>query len=111
MSDYAKEIDTEKNQPPGKIFGSETISLSGLFEKFNIEQCEIVKSDIEWSEYEAFTELLEGTMAAIKRITMEFHGVAKPEIWGSMIANLSKKFIVETTGDYAKGGYIRARRY
>ena len=71
---------------------------------------DVVKVDVEGSEYDIFKNPPEYIMNMFKYITMEFH-ITSPEKFGNMIAMLSKTHKVRTLGSYETGGNLWAEKY
>lgn len=92
----------------GAIFEAEGTTIEQVFN--DIDEVDILKCDIEWAEYQIFSNVNKEILDKIKYLTMEFHGINK-QIFGDMVANLTRSFVVETIGNYERGGFIRARRY
>lgn len=101
-----------KNEKPIDlpIFETKITTLEKMFLNHNIKECDVLKCDIEWSEYVTLAKANKMTLDKIKYLTLEFHGTSK-EHFGELIANLSQSFVVETIGNYETGGAIIGRHY
>ena len=51
----------------------ETISLAGIFERYELERCDFLKCDIEGAEYPLFEAAPKETLEKVDRIAMEVH--------------------------------------
>lgn len=92
--------------------GSEVkvITLDKVFSDNNLTECDVMKVDIEGSEYNIFMEATYETLRKIKYLTMEF-SIANPDRFGKLIANLAEVFNLHIIGRPSTGGYIYGRRY
>jgi FkbM family methyltransferase len=75
------------------------VTLDTLFDRHAIDRCDLLKMDVEGSEYEILYSASDATLARIERIHGEYHNV-RPEDPGTRIQNLaayleSKDFIFE----------------
>lgn len=58
----------------------QTISLEDLMSENNIDYIDILKIDIEGSEYEVMTNISDDCYSKIKQITVEFHDFVDPDL-------------------------------
>jgi len=105
-SDYSRELTPSKEG----TFEANAITLEKFFENNDLKEVDVLKCDIEWSEYPIFTNASKETLDKIKYLTMEFHGTDE-ETFGKLLASLTRSFSVETLGDFKRGGQIYARHY
>jgi FkbM family methyltransferase len=86
------------------------VRLVDVFADNQIPACDVLKIDIEGSEY----PLIEGadikTLQKIRFLTMEFDA-APDQAFGAMIAKLAKVFNLHVIGSPERGGYCYGRRY
>ena len=87
-----------------------SLPLAALFTDEAIEECAVLKMDIEGAEYEVMRVTPSALLAKVRYITMEFHNT-DAETFGALVAKLTQTHAVQTLGSYERGGYIYARRY
>lgn len=86
------------------------VTLDDVFADNNIEQCDVLKMDIEGSEFDVIRAASIETLWRIKYLTLEFDGVG--EGWfGGMVEKLAHVFNLHIIGSPERGGYIYGRRY
>lgn len=111
MFDLESEVSKQVTRSEGQDhFKASTITLDELLEQHAIEQVDVLKVDIEWSEYEVIPSWSDETMQKIKYLCIEFHGTSK-EIFGSLVAHLTRQFRLEILGSFERGGFIWCMRY
>jgi len=59
----------------GKFVEAQTITLKDVFEENKLEECDLLKMDVEGAEYDIFYSLEEKYVRKIKRIAMECHKI------------------------------------
>lgn len=102
----------QANLDSGKITDEtiEVISLASVFADNKIANVDVMKIDVEGSEY----KIIEGTtpeiLAKAKFITIEFHST-EASTFGAMIAKLSLTHNLHIIGHYDIGGNIYGDRY
>jgi len=89
---------------------AEMIRLEDVFTENEIAYCDVLKIDVEGSEYPIICGASIDVLKKIKYITMEFHSTT-PQEFGVMISWLSQVFNIHIIGSYDKGGQIYAKRY
>lgn len=70
---------------------------------------DVMKIDVEGSEYEIIEDATIDTLKRVKKIVIEFHGT-KDEIFGKMIAKLASVYNLHIIGSPERGGYIYGER-
>ncbi len=106
-SEISKAVTEATNHP---TFNTPTVTLDSFLERNNISEVDILKMDIEWSEYQVIPSWSDETMQKIKYLCIEFHGTDETT-FGETIAHLTRQFCVQTLGSYERGGFIYATRY
>lgn len=86
------------------------VSLKTLMDWIGIPEFDIMKIDIEGSEYPLFAGADLDTIARAKYITLEFDA-GTDEQFGAMITKIVKRFNTHAFGSPERGGYIHAWRY
>lgn len=86
------------------------MTLAELFAADGIQECSVLKMDIEGSEYPVLEATPSNLLARIHYLTMEFHNT-DAATFGALVAKLTLTHAVQTLGSYERGGYIYARRY
>lgn len=94
----------------GESSDVEVISLEDVFADNAIDECDVMKVDIEGSEYAMLIGTNMDTLRKIKYLTLEFSPIDL-ETFGKMIAHLAQGFGIQIIGVPERGGYIYARRY
>lgn len=87
-----------------------TISLNDVFEKYKVDECKVLKVDVEGSEYKIFQTVSEDVMKKINYITMEFHQTDETT-FGLMLSKLSMTHRINVLGHHDIGGNLYAKRY
>ena len=72
----------------------ETITLASAFANNDVVNCDVLKVDVEGSEYAIFEQAEPDVLAKARYITVEFH-TSKPEAFGSITSKLSKTHKIE----------------
>lgn len=88
----------------------QVITLEDVFETNKLKECDVMKIDVEGSEYAIIKACTLETLRRIKYLTLEFDGGHEQE-FGEMIAKLSEVFNLHILGRPSTGGYIYGRRY
>jgi FkbM family methyltransferase len=88
----------------------ECITLKGVFDYIGKDECDVLKMDIEGSEWAVFTQAKLRTLRRIKYLSLEFHATDN-ESFGRVITKLAKVFNLHIIGLPDRGGYIYGRRY
>lgn len=86
----------------------ELITLEDVLD--GIEECDVLKIDVEGAEYEIITGASDETLNKIRYLTLEFSNTTKNK-FGGIIATLSRCFNLHIIGSYERGGQIYGRRY
>jgi FkbM family methyltransferase len=86
-----------------------SITLNEVFAELD-DGCDVLKMDIEGSEYETIAEADIATLGKIRYLTMEFDA-APDEKFGAMITKIARVFNTHIIGSPERGGYIYGRRY
>jgi FkbM family methyltransferase len=86
------------------------MGLDELFETHAPDGCDVLKMDVEGSEYQIIAGADLETLSRIGYLTIEFHG-APDDVFGLMVAKIAKLFNTHILGAPERGGYIYARRY
>jgi FkbM family methyltransferase len=86
------------------------LTLDRAFEENNIAECEFLKMDIEGAEYPIFAAASTQTLNRCRRIALEFHP-APGEVFGRLIAALTRTHKFSVLGSVDRGGYVWAERY
>lgn len=87
-----------------------TATLEQIFTDNKIDDCDVMKIDIEGAEYHILTAASKETLQKIRYLVLEFDGGHEAE-FGPMVANLAKWFGLHILGSPVRGGYIYCRRY
>lgn len=88
----------------------DVITLEQVFMDNKIAECDVMKIDVEGSEYTIINSSTVDTLKRIKYLTLEFDG-GHEEAFGQMITKLSEVFNLHILGRPSTGGYIYGRRY
>lgn len=88
----------------------QVITLEDVFETNKLKECDVMKIDVEGSEYAIIQSSTLETLRRIKYLTLEFDRGHEQE-FGEMIAKLSEVFNLHILGRPSTGGYIYGRRY
>lgn len=88
----------------------DAITLDDLFEEYRIDECDVLKMDVEGAEYEILNNASEATLKKIKYLALEFDAV-ETHTFGVMITKLAELFNLHIIGRPSNGGYIYGRRY
>lgn len=86
------------------------ITLKQVFVHNKIQECDVMKVDVEGAEYQIFTEADFEDLMRIKYLTMEFTNT-DAKTYGLLMASLSRAFNLHSIGSYERGGMIYGRRY
>lgn len=86
------------------------VSLESVFADNKVSSCDVLKIDVEGSEYEIIAGAKPEILAKAKFITMEFHN-ADEQTFGLMIAKLTKSHNLHIIGKHDEGGQIYGYRY
>jgi hypothetical protein len=81
-----------------------------VFEQNDIEECDVLKIDIEGAEAAVINASSTDTLKRIRYLCLEFEG-RKPGVFGEMVEKLSEVFNLHVIGRPSGGGYIYGRRY
>ena len=87
-----------------------TLRLAEFLRTHNLVYVDVLKVDVEGMEYDIIADCDMDTLRKIRYLTLEFDA-APDEIFGPMVAKLSKVFQIHILGSPERGGYIYARRY
>ncbi|MGA6208053.1 FkbM family methyltransferase [Nocardia testacea] len=89
----------------------ESITLAQVFEDNGLAGCDVLKMDVEGSEYEIIASADLSTLAKIRYLTMEFDAAPDQTAFGDMVTKIAKVFNTHIIGSPERGGYIYGRRY
>lgn len=96
------------------IFGVPSRSLKAIFDDFEIDRCDVLKVDIEGSEFAMFARADPATIARARHIVMEVHGTGKDDtsipLVDALLNKLSQSHAVDWLGHKVHGGWLRANR-
>ncbi|MBF6138128.1 FkbM family methyltransferase [Nocardia otitidiscaviarum] len=101
---------TLEHEPGPDSTRIETITLSDLFVRYDVDECDVLKVDVEGVEYDIIAGTGIDTMRRIRYLTLEFDA-APDEVFGAMVTKIAKTHGVQILGSPERGGYIYARRY
>lgn len=87
-----------------------TITFGEMWEYIGTPYCDVMKMDIEGSEYAIFKSQPKELLDKIKYLTMEFH-IGTQSQFGNMVSTLTQSFKVRTLGCYKGGGQLYCERY
>lgn len=88
----------------------DVITLKEVFANNHIEECDVMKVDVEGAEYPIFTDADFEDLMRIKYLTMEFTNT-DAKTFGLLMSSLSRAFNLHTIGSFERGGMIYGRRY
>jgi FkbM family methyltransferase len=88
----------------------ETITFAEMWDLIPEPYCDVMKMDIEGSEYFIFANQPKELLDKVKYLSMEFHIGTKKQ-FGDMVATLTQTFKVRTLGSYKVGGQLYCDRY
>lgn len=88
----------------------EVVSLEQVYKENSVIYSDVLKVDIEGSEYKVFEGASPDTINKARYITMEFHPTTS-DIFGNLISKLSLTHNIHIIGKYNVGGQIYAKRY
>lgn len=86
----------------------EVITLADVLK--DIDRCDVMKVDVESSEYPIFTDASVEDLLKIKYLTMEFTNT-DAQTYGLLMSSLSRAFNIHAFGSYDRGGMIYGRSY
>lgn len=89
----------------------EVITLADVFEENQITACDVLKIDVEGSEYSIINEASIETLQKTKTIVIEFGICDDFEVWGKFTMKLAEVFNLHIIGRPTGGGYIYGERY
>ncbi len=72
-------VSTPPPSIPSQVVQIEAISLETLFEKYNVNQCDLLKVDIEGHEYEVLCAAPDDVLRRCRQIAMEWHFVKQED--------------------------------
>lgn len=101
---------TLESEPSPGSTRVEIITLADLFDLYEIDECDVLKIDVEGAEYDILAGTDIDTLRRIRYLTLEFDA-APDDVFGPMITKLAKYFGIQILGSPERGGYIYARRY
>ena len=86
------------------------VSLDTIFKRNNIEECAVLKIDVEGSEYEILREASTDTLMRINRIVGEYHGVpgGPQEPFAALVGYMRGLFTVKSHDGIAAFDFVRA---
>jgi FkbM family methyltransferase len=85
-------------------------TLDDVFRLHDIAECDVLKLDVEGAEYAIFGAASIETQNRCRRIVLEFHP-APDEVFGRLVARLTRTHKFFVLGSVDRGGYIWAERY
>jgi FkbM family methyltransferase len=86
------------------------LSLEQVFEVHGVAECAVLKLDVEGAEYPIFRGASCAVLDRCLRIVLEFHAVTD-DVFGRMVAQLTRTHKFNVLGSIDRGGYIWAERY
>ena len=86
------------------------VRLEDILVDNKIDEVDVVKFDVEYSEYGIFKSTDVNLFRRFRYITMEFHSTDE-ENFGILTSTLSENFNTHIVGSYRRGGMIYATRY
>jgi len=86
------------------------LRLEDVFADRQIHACDVLKIDVEGSEYPIIASTPPEILRKCRYITLEFDN-ASDDDFGQLVAKLAHHFSIEVLGSPTRGGYIYARRY
>jgi FkbM family methyltransferase len=89
----------------------EAVTLHDIYELAGNPYCDVLKIDVEGSEYPILLNAPQDVLRKARYITLEFDAEPGPGLFGELVTKLAQDFHVEILGAPARGGYIYARRY
>ena len=93
----------------------ELLAVDLFVDRHGLTDVNVVKVDIEGSEYELFEQASDAAILACRRIVMEFHGVnhaeRQSERFGRLVARLGETHRITFFGRTSVGGLLWADRY
>lgn len=89
----------------------DVITFADVFTLTKVEQCDVMKVDIEGAEYKMIIDANDEDLLRVRYLTLEFDGGHDPEEFGALIYKISRLFNTHIIGSPERGGYIYARRY
>ena len=116
ITDHGKDVFITNHHGDSRLTWSDTgtkvpsMRLIDFFDNNGITYVDVLKMDIEGSEYEIIEDADEDTLKKIRYLTMEFDA-ADDEKFGRLITKLAKHFQIHTLGSPERGGYLYCRRY
>lgn len=87
-----------------------TQRLETLLAEHHIVYADVLKIDVEGSEYRIIADTPLEVLRKFRFITLEFDA-APDDVFGPMVAKLAHQFGIEILGSPERGGYVYARRY
>ncbi|MFC1932958.1 FkbM family methyltransferase [Chloroflexota bacterium] len=87
-SSFSKDSNLLSSHQSEKV---ETLTLSDLFEKFNLQRIDFVKMDCEGAEYPVLLNSDTDTLSRIRTISIEFHDLKTKEFTGNRLARHLEK--------------------
>ena len=87
-----------------------TLRLEEFFRTHGLAYIDVLKVDVEGMEYPIIADCSLDVLRKIRYLTLEFDA-APDEVFGPMVAKLSKVFQVYILGSPERGGYLYCRRY
>lgn len=85
-------------------------TLDQVFQDHGVAECDVLKLDVEGAEYAIFRTTSIETQGRCRRIVLEFHP-APDEVFGRLLAQLTRTHKFFVLGSVDRGGYIWAERY
>lgn len=88
----------------------ETVTLDQLFVLAAVDDCSVLKIDVEGAEYDIIAGASMDTLARVRFLTLEFDA-APDDRFGALVAKVAKLFNTHLIGSPERGGYLYGRRY
>lgn len=88
----------------------ETVSLDQLFTLAGVEECAVLKIDVEGTEYDIIAGASMDALARVRFLTLEFDA-APDDRFGALVAKVARLFNTHLIGSPERGGYLYGRRY
>lgn len=87
------------------------LSLADLLDEAGVDECDVLKVDIEGAEYALIDGADIETLCRARYLTLEFDDTEGLDTFGAMIAKIACGFNTHIIGSPQRGGYVYARRY
>ena len=89
----------------------DSVTLGEVYDFSGSPYCDILKIDVEGSEYPLLMQAPQDVLRKSRYIVMEFDAEPEPGAFGQLVTKIACDFHTEILGSPERGGYIYARRY